>query len=200
MQQDALRDIRMMSRCIALAEAAAMAGELPFACIVSRGAEIISERMNDVVGAGDVTRHAELIAVSDAQKKLGRTRLRDCALYTIVEPCVMCSFPIRECGIRRVVYSIASPFMGGDTRWDVLTDKTLARRMPVFFRRPPEVVGGVLALEAADVWRRWRPLLWALIKQRQIFTTPAHPHKAADKAPRFVRRAKQGASVAELDP
>jgi tRNA(adenine34) deaminase len=191
MQEDASFDNKMMARCIALAEQAARAGELPFASVVSRGAEIVSERMNDVVGSGDVTRHAELIAVSDAQKKLGRTMLRDCALYTIVEPCVMCSFPIRECGIRRVVYSLASPFMGGDSRWDVLRDRTLARRMPVFFRGPPEVVGGVLAAEAAEVWQRWRPLLWVLIKHRQIFTTPPRENKASRKRPRLIGRAEQ---------
>ena len=62
-------------------------------------------------------RTADLQAV---QKVLGRGNLRNCTLYTIVEPCPMCSFAIREARIGRVVFALKSPLMGGSSRWNVL--------------------------------------------------------------------------------
>ena len=91
-----LQDSHMMERCLELAQRGADKGELPFgAVIVSRG-KIVAEATNCVSSEGDVTRHAELVALSEAQKVLKRKRLQDCTLYSIVEPCPMCSFPARE--------------------------------------------------------------------------------------------------------
>jgi tRNA(adenine34) deaminase len=76
----------MMERCFELAQRGADKGELPFgAVIVSRG-QVIAEATNCVSSEGDVTRHAELVALSEAQKALKRKRLQDCTLYSIVEP------------------------------------------------------------------------------------------------------------------
>jgi tRNA(adenine34) deaminase len=165
-------DGKMMKRCIELSRVAASHGELPFASIICRDGQIVAEAGNRVVAEGDVTRHAELIAVSEAQRVLGKRRLKGCTIYSNVEPCVMCSMPIREAGINRVVYSICSPVMGGFSRWNVLGDHRLSRAMPIYFRRPPEIVAGLLAQEAEMVWKECRPILWRLIKLRGCFTVP----------------------------
>ena len=162
-------DIMIMRRCIELSRSAARQGELPFASILCRGGEVVAEVMNRAAADRDVTRHAELLAVSQAQRALGRRRLRRCTIYSNVEPCIMCSMPIRETGIRRVVFAIKSPVMGGFSRWNVLGDARLSRAMPFYFRRPPEVVAGLLAAEAEKVWREWRPLLWKAIVLRGCF-------------------------------
>ena len=86
----------MMARCIALSAAAASRQELPFACVICRDGDVVAEATNRVVQDGDVTRHAEILAISEAQRVLGRTDLSDCTIYSNVEPCAMCSFPIRE--------------------------------------------------------------------------------------------------------
>ena len=164
-------DRRMMERCITLARTASRQGELPFAAVVCKGEVVIAEAANRVVREGDVTRHAELLAISAAQRKLKSKRLRGCTLYSIVEPCPMCAFPIRETGISRVVFALRSPVMGGFTRWNILGDPRLAQTMPVFFSRPPEVVSGLLVQEAEAAWREWRPVLWALIKMRGCFSS-----------------------------
>src|SRR3954453_10434247 len=145
----------MMARCIALARASIGQGELPFAALVCKNGVVVAEATNRVAREGDVTRHAELLALSDAQRRLKTKRLKGCTLYSVVEPCVMCSFPIRETGISRVVFSLRSPVMGGFTRWNVLGDPRLARTMPVFFRGPPHVISGVLAHDADAAWRAW---------------------------------------------
>lgn len=162
-------DERMMRRCIELSRVAGKAGELPFAAVICKDGEVVAEIANQVSRDGDVTRHAEIVAVSQAQRALGTTNLQGCTLYSTIEPCPMCSFPIRETRISRVVFAISSPMMGGASRWDVLGDTHISKRMPEAFGPPPEVLTGVLSKEAASVWRRWNPIIWGVIRLRGVF-------------------------------
>lgn len=139
-----LQDLQMMERCLEVARLGAKKGELPFgALIVSRG-QVIAEAINRVSSESDVTRHAELVALSAAQKVLKRKRLQDCTLYSIVEPCPMCSFSSREARIGRVVFALSSPVMGGCSKWDVLKDDGLSNKLP----------------EVLDLRRRSSPACW----------------------------------------
>src|SRR6266576_2368287 len=152
-----------------LSPAATRQGEFPFACVIARNGQVIAEATNRVARDRDITRHAELLAISEAQRAIGKTKLRNCTLYTNVEPCPMCSFPIREARISRVVFGIKSPVMGGFSRWNVLRDCELSNVMPEAFSEPPEVVAGFLAHEAERVWIEWNPLIWKIIKHRGCF-------------------------------
>src|SRR5438046_9081061 len=79
MNQSAI-DLTMMRRCIELSAAAVGRQELPFACVICRDGEVVTEAINRVVQDGDVTRHAEILAISEAQRRLGRSDLSDCQL------------------------------------------------------------------------------------------------------------------------
>jgi tRNA(adenine34) deaminase len=177
-------DVALMQRCIELSRLATQEGEFPFACVIARDGKIVTEATNRVVRDGDVTRHAELVAISQAQKALGTRDLSGCTLYTNVEPCVMCSFPMRETRISRVVYSIGSPLMGGDSRWDLLGDPEISKVMPEAFGEAPEVVRGFLRREAEKAWRNWNPLIWGVIRYRGCFGPPAKQEPMTDAAPR----------------
>jgi tRNA(adenine34) deaminase len=159
-------DLKMMARCIELSKTAGGNREFPFASLVCKGEVVVSETINRVNRNIDVTRHAELIAVSQAQRALGRNDLSDCTLYSTVEPCAMCSFPIRETGICKVVFAIRSPVMGGFSKFGILQDAELSNIVPEIFGDPPEIVGGVLVREAEKVWRNCSPLAWAVIRYR----------------------------------
>jgi tRNA(adenine34) deaminase len=162
-------DIDMMRRCIRLSAVAAADGEFPFASLICEGNRVIAEATNQVARDADVTRHAELLAISKAQKALGRKDLSNCTIYSNIEPCVMCSFPIRETRISRVIYSISSPMMGGFSKWNVLRDSEISSTMPEAFGPVPEVIAGVLQREAEMVWRKWNPVIWGFIKYRGCF-------------------------------
>lgn len=162
-------DLKMMRRCIELSVIATEQGEFPFACVIAEGDKIVVEVTNRVKRNADITQHAELMAVSEAQKVLGRKDLRACTLYSNVEPCVMCAFPMRETRIGRVIFAIASPMMGGFSKWNVLKDRELAEIMPEAFGKAPEVISGLLYREAANVWLRWNPLIWGVIRYRGCF-------------------------------
>jgi tRNA(adenine34) deaminase len=187
-------DLRMMKRCIELSAVAVEQGELPFACVICRNGEIVAEATNRVMHQHDVTRHAEIMAISEAQGALGRSDLSDCTLYSNVEPCAMCSFPIRETRIGRVVYAISSPMMGGFSKWNVLGDTELSNVMPEAFGGVPEVSAGLLYREAAAVWRGWNPLMWFAIRLRGCLTEAPEDeaHRTLQtrsaRRPRFLRR------------
>src|SRR5260370_1304339 len=133
-------DRMMMARCAELARNGVAEGEYPFGSVIARGETIIAEGINHSVRETDESRHAEIIAIARARRTLGTRALRDCTLYSTVEPCAMCSFCIRAAGIGRVVFALNSPVLGGMSRWDILQDKTLSRRLPFLFRSAPEIV------------------------------------------------------------
>ena len=165
-------DQAMMARCVELSRIAVGKGEYPFGTVIARDGKILAEAINHTVRDGDVTRHAEVIALSQAQKAIGREQLRHYTLYTNIEPCAMCSYCIREAWIGRVVFSLASPVMGGVSKWNILRDDEMANRMPQIFAAVPEVVSGVLVREAQQAWRDWSPLAWQMIKLRGLLTEP----------------------------
>jgi tRNA(adenine34) deaminase len=161
----------MMRRSICLATEAAEHGEYPYGAVITHKGAIVAEATNRIVRDRDVTRHAEMVAISEAQKVLGSTSLDDCTIYSNAEPCALCSYAIRESRISRVVYGISSPLMGGVSRWNILSDRQLSGTMPEVFAPPPGVLHNFLCEEADGALRRASPVMWAFIRSRNIFTT-----------------------------
>jgi guanine deaminase len=62
----------------------------PFGAVVARGDQWIAEGSNEVTSALDPTAHAEIVAIREACRKLGRYSLAGCQLYASCEPCPMC--------------------------------------------------------------------------------------------------------------
>jgi tRNA(adenine34) deaminase len=162
-------DRKMMAQCIALSRASGEAGEYPYGAVISRGDQIVASSINCVRQDGDITRHAEVVAISAAQKKLGSVSLDDCTIYANVEPCALCCYAIRESRIGRVVYGLQSPHMGGVSKWQVLADEDLSRAMPEVFAPPPEIIAGFMVKEAEQVLFDWRPLIATIMKRRGLF-------------------------------
>jgi tRNA(adenine34) deaminase len=185
-------DAAMMARCIELSKTSKQVGEFPFACVIAKDGEVIVETLNRVARDGDVTRHAEIVAIGMAQKALGTKDLSGCTLYTNVEPCGMCSYCIRETRIRKVVYAIRSPIMGGYSKWKMLQDNEISGVIPQVFGPVPEIAGAVMREEAEAVWRSWRPLVWKIIKLRGLlggtFKQAVAEQSAAPAREGFLRR------------
>jgi tRNA(adenine34) deaminase len=162
-------DADMMRRCLALSKSSGKQGEYPYAAVICRNGKFVCESINRVAHDEDVTQHAEVVALSEAQKLLGTTSLDDCTFYGIVEPCAYCCYAIRETRIGRVVYGLQSPVMGGHSRWNILADDGLSAAMPEVFADPPEIVVGYMSEQAADILAAWNPLFWRFIKSRGLF-------------------------------
>jgi|SRR5262245_20404611 len=178
--QQLTNDRLMMRHCIALSKKSGKAGEYPYAAVVCCDGVIVAQSINRVAQDGDVTRHAEVVAISLAQKKLQAVSLDDCEIYVNVEPCAFCCYAIRESRIRRVLFGLSSPHMGGVSRWNVLADNVLSSVMPDVFGPPPEIVAGFMAQEAEQALTEWNPLIAEVIKRRGLFG--AAPRVIAERA------------------
>ncbi len=77
----------------------------PFGAIVCQGERIVSTAHNSVFLLTDPTAHAEITAIREACRTLGRLHLEDCTLITTCEPCPMCLSAIFWAHIPAVYYS-----------------------------------------------------------------------------------------------
>jgi guanine deaminase len=62
----------------------------PFGAVIAAGGEIVAEGVNRVTSDLDPTSHAEVCAIREACRKLGRFSLQGCTVYSSCEPCPMC--------------------------------------------------------------------------------------------------------------
>ena len=80
--------------------------EIPIGALVVHNNKIISKGHNQSQRLNDATAHAEMIAITSAQNKLGSKYLNECELYVTLEPCMMCSGAIHLSKIKKVVYAL----------------------------------------------------------------------------------------------
>lgn len=187
---------------MALAREAGTRGEYPYGAVICREGKIIAEGTSRVRADCDVTHHAELIAISAAQAALRTTSLDDCTIYSNAEPCVQCAYAIRESRIRRVIFGISSPFIGGMSRWNVLCDRDISGSLSEVFAPPPIVVAGFMADEIEKALIATDPLVWQIVKMRGLFSRPGiavpnvstggppdrQPGRLRDRVMSFLRR------------
>src|SRR5215212_1030010 len=63
-------DAAMMRRCLQLSEQSVAAGERPFGAVLAAGSVVVAAAGNRVEADRDVTRHAEVVALAEAQRLL----------------------------------------------------------------------------------------------------------------------------------
>lgn len=87
--------------------------DVPVGCVIKKNGEVISSAHNRRELDDDVTAHAEILAIKDAQKVLGTSRLTDCEMYVTLEPCPMCAWAILQSGIKTLYFGSYNPQYGG---------------------------------------------------------------------------------------
>lgn len=97
-------DQKFMSEAIKEAQKAYSLGEIPIGAVIVYNNAIISRGYNRKENDKVATKHAEIIAINDACKKIGDWRLEGCTLYVTIEPCLMCCGAILQSRIKKVVY------------------------------------------------------------------------------------------------
>lgn len=76
--------------------------EVPVGVVIVKDDKIIARAHNVKEQKQDATRHAEIIAIEKASKKLNNWRLNDCEMYVTLEPCPMCAGAIINSRINKV--------------------------------------------------------------------------------------------------
>lgn len=79
-----------MRRAIQLSIESVKHGGGPFGAVIVKEGKIIAEAANRVTLDNDPTAHAEVNAIRQAARSLGRFDLSGCDIYTSCEPCPMC--------------------------------------------------------------------------------------------------------------
>lgn len=139
------RDEIYMRKALELAQLAAGQDEVPV------GAIVVKKSTGEIVGRGFNRReygkspltHAEIIAIDEASRKLGGWRLIDCELFVTLEPCPMCAGAIINSRVERVVFGAADIKAG--------SCGSVVNLFELPYNHKPELTGGVLAEECADV-------------------------------------------------
>ena len=135
-----------MSRALALAEAAAAAGEVPVGAVLVQRGVVIAEAHNAPRELADPTAHAEMLAIRRAAAALGSERLEGCELWVTLEPCAMCAGAIVHARIGKLYYAAPDPKGGA------IEHGARVFEQPQCLHRP-EVYAGIGEERAASLLR-----------------------------------------------
>ncbi len=133
-----------MKRAIALAQKAN--GEIPVGALIVKDGEIIAETFNQKEMLNDVTAHAEILAIREAEQKLNNWRLDDCEMFVTLEPCPMCAWAIINSRIKTLYFG------SYDHNYGALGTKIDLRK---FANSKLKVYGGIMEKECNAILQKF---------------------------------------------
>lgn len=140
------QDISFMKLALGAAKESRKLGDVPFGAVITRGGKILAVVSNSEHIDQDVTKHAELKAVSEASNILGTRDLSDCTIYSTVEPCPMCAGAIFHACVKRVVFGM----LRDDLSHLFRTRNIRLWHLAEDWHYKPVIVGGVLKDEIIE--------------------------------------------------
>ena len=135
----------LMQQAILLAKETAIKGDVPVgALVVDDDGNVVGQGANLREQNNDPTAHAEIVAIRNTAKKIGKYRLNDLTMVVTLEPCGMCAGAIAQSRIKRLVFgSFDEKYGAVGSVWDLLRDSRAIYK--------PEVLSGVLEHECAQL-------------------------------------------------
>lgn len=98
-----------VTRSIELAAEAGAGGNRPFGAVfVAANGAVLAEGRNEVGSSGDVTAHAELVAIRNATAEGRADQFRGSAMYASGEPCPMCAAACVWAGVAKIVFAAST--------------------------------------------------------------------------------------------
>jgi tRNA(adenine34) deaminase len=132
-----------MLRALDAADEAARDGDVPVGAVMlgPDGSSFVARNVRE--RSQDPTAHAEIVAVRDAAKHVGRWRLDGWTCVVTLEPCPMCAGALVNARVSRLVFGCRDPKAGAArTLYEIPTDQRLNHRL--------EEIEGVRAHECAE--------------------------------------------------
>jgi tRNA(adenine34) deaminase len=121
-----------MREAMRLADEAAAAGEVPVGAVAVHDGVVVGRGRNRREEDRDPCAHAELLALQEASRTLGRWRLTGVTLVVTLEPCAMCAGALVLARVGRLVYGASDPKAGAvGSLMDLSCDPRLNHRFPV---------------------------------------------------------------------
>lgn len=132
-----------MLECIELAKQALKKGNPPVGSVLVFEDKVIGRGIESGKSSGDITQHAEISAVKDALKNGYRDVLEQSVMFSTHEPCIMCSYLIRHHKIKKLVFGVSVPFVGGQSsEFKILETENIPK-----WGKRPEIETGILQRE-----------------------------------------------------
>ena len=132
-----------MLECLELAKQALQKENPPVGSILVFEDKIIGRGIESGKSSGDITQHAEILAVRDALKNGYRDVLEKSVMFSTHEPCIMCSYIIRHHKIAKLVFGVSVPFVGGQSsEFKILETENVPK-----WGNKPEIESGILQHE-----------------------------------------------------
>lgn len=132
-----------MHQCLDLAKTALEAGNPPVGALLLLDEKVIGTGIESGKSTGDITNHAEIMAIRDALNNGFSSKLHLASMYTTHEPCIMCSYMIRHHKINEIIYGASVPYVGGFTsKFNILDTEEVPK-----WGNKPKVVGNICSDE-----------------------------------------------------
>ena len=118
-----------MKQAIDLAQKAYNLNDIPIGAVVVKNEKIIGKGYNQVKLLNDPTAHAEIIAITSAANTIKNWQLKDCEIFTTLEPCIMCSGAIMNSRIKNIYFGAYDKKFGGcSSLYNICNDLRLKHR------------------------------------------------------------------------
>ena len=117
-------------------------GDVPVGTVIVYKDKIIAKAYNKKETKNNAIKHAELLAIEQACKKLKTWHLEECTLYTTLEPCLMCCGAIMQARVGKVCYAASNPNFG--------EVKSLKK-----YNKQIEIISGILEEEASTLLKNF---------------------------------------------
>lgn len=139
---------KYMQEALKQAKKAYEKDEVPVGAIIVKGNKIIARAYNEKEYKLDTTKHAEILAIQKASKKLKSWRLTDCDMYITLEPCSMCAGAIIQSRIRKIYIGTMDEKTGAcGSVLNLLQDYT--------FNHKVEIETGILQKECENLLKQF---------------------------------------------
>ena len=132
-------------------------GEPPFGCvIVDPSGEILVRNHDRVIQHGDMSSHAETLAVREAIGLVETNNLTDYQLISTIEPCAMCFTTAWLNRISRIVFGATMEDVYYITQQKQREMTITASEMNHRSGNTIELVGGVLANDCKNIFKHYQ--------------------------------------------
>ena len=101
-----------MGEALEEARAAIARGERPHAAVAVLDEAMVARGHDRVLETDDPTAHAVIVALREAARRVGSSRLRDVTIFSTVEPCSMCVGALLASDVEELVYAMPNRLEG----------------------------------------------------------------------------------------
>ena len=132
-----------MKQALLLAKKAEKDADVPVGAVIVCENKIIAKGQNKREKDKNSLMHAEICAIDEACRHLGRKNLAGCTIYVTLEPCPMCAGAIINSRIDKVVFGAYDDKAG--------CFGTLADFNSLSFNHKPEIIGGYMEKQCSQM-------------------------------------------------